>query len=126
MILADGTDTEKVIDSLKKRGYTYLGSGRNRDTYLSNNKKWVVKVPRNEAGYFNNFSESDVYCSRGFYYINPARCKLLGSLLVMEYVEPINVFKMKDYPRWADCVDGGQVGLSRSGKIVAYDFAIGD
>ena len=51
-----------------------------------------------------------------------ARCRLLdGDILIMEYLPKRN-FPWKDLPAWTKCIDCCQVGLSRSGKLKAYDY----
>jgi len=55
-----------------------------------------------------------------------APCRFLnekerGSILVMEYVEPIG-WGMPNTPDWAKYIDCGQVGTSRHGSVLAYDY----
>lgn len=99
--------------------FKYLGSGRNRTTYLLPSGKYVLKIPRNEAGVFDNADEEALSL-----YKTHARCrtiKLFGTLcLVMEYVEQASLDK--ELPTWCDFVDCRQVGYNRKGKLLAYDY----
>lgn len=53
-----------------------------------------------------------------------ARCRILkNGWLVMIYAEPI---PYDEQPDWAGLIDCGQVGRTSKGKIVAYDFALGE
>ncbi len=102
--------------------FIFLGEGRNRLVFLHGN--FVVKVPRNDYGCYDNEREADI--SRSFRHgnggIHYARCRLIpGSfILVMELVDL--VFKNPKENGWWDFVDCQQVGLTRFGKLVAYDF----
>jgi hypothetical protein len=99
---------------------TELGLGRNR--LVLRHGKYVIKIPRNLNGEVDNEWEARARLSS----IPTARCRLatLGGwrVLVMEYVEEPTDFSYKEYPNWCKYVDCAQVGWTRHGKLVAYDF----
>lgn len=101
----------------------YLGQGRNRIVYLLPSGKNVIKIPINEYGLYNNWDEATIFSRReDGCYIPLARCKMVKDTpyLIMEYVE-----QTKDpyVEPWTYSVDCSQVGYTRSGKLVAYDYA---
>lgn len=98
-----------------------LGEGRNRSVYLLPSGKYVLKVPKNEDGNRDNSLEAIRYRNRQDWQ-NLARCKMVPGtfLLVMEYVD-VNI-PSEEKPDWTKYVDGGQVGYTLKGKIVAYDY----
>ena len=111
----------RAVGSYYASRYELLGEGRNRATYRVS-ADWVVKVPRCEAGIFDNESESETYgCLGG----NLAACSVFYEeggipVLFMEYVEPVCLGASA--PSWVSFVDCGQVGYTRAGKLVAYDY----
>lgn len=104
-----------------------LGCGRLRAVFLLPGGRNVLKIPLNESGISANYSEAYRYKYRSknglrWNEINTfklARCRLLGCLLVMEYVKPGPI---DERPKWADFVDCQQVGLNRQNEWVAYDY----
>lgn len=109
----DGTPTYHL------RGHKFLGVGRNRIAFRRGDV--VVKVPSNSAGHMDNYLEAArwrPWSAMGE--AQYARCRLLrNGWLVMVYAEPMQI---ADMPDWADFVDCRQVGRTRQGKVVAYDF----
>lgn len=120
---------------LRKKGYTYCGSGWSRECFLSPNEQWVVKIPKNKQGIYCNKDEYSLWLSRER---NPsrfdprlARCKLMrDNLLVME---SLNIGDKKlidflsDYDNiqsnpWLHEIDRYQVGINRKGQMVAFDY----
>lgn len=101
----------------------HLGKGRHRITYLLPSGLNVLKVPINEAGRHANLCESTLFhFKRAPYPV--ARCAMLHGtgFLIMEYVEPVYRSQLTVVPAWADLVDCFQVGFTRKGKLVAYDY----
>lgn len=109
-------------------------SGRNRLTFFF--PTYVIKVPRNMSGNSDNEHESCMgkYAlknrknNRG---VPMARTRLMSNepiyIIAMERVEHLGwPGAEKHYngmtPDWIDFVDCGQVGLTRSGEVVAYDY----
>ena len=96
-----------------------IATGRNRAVYAHG--RFVVKVPLNDHGYGDNDLEAH-YSRRygrrpdpdGIVY---ARC----GWLVMERVNTRWVPR-EERPDWADWIDCGQVGRTKDGRFVAYDF----
>lgn len=99
--------------------WKHLGSGLTRQVWQREGSKYVVKVPLNENGYYDNLNEHDRYRS---YKSRPfAPCRMLkGGYLLMLYIEHVGFSKEAD---WTWGIDGGQVGLTPAGKLVAYDYA---
>ncbi len=98
-----------------------ISGGRNRITLLMG--KYVVKFPISPGGYGDNDWEGSI-C--GGEYIQYARTRLHyyhdTPIVFMEQVSPVKSFN--GLPDWCDFVDCCQVGYTRAGKLVAYDFGI--
>jgi hypothetical protein len=112
----DITDSAKPL--IKKYiNEDWLGYGRGRIAFKR--KDYVFKIPYNEYGLGFNYFEADTYKNnpRDIY----AKCRMFGSLLVMEYVEPVENMTA-DMPSWAWDTDMYQVGYTRAGKLVVYDY----
>lgn len=112
--------TRDLINQLKSNGWSYLSSGRNRIVFKKGER--VCKVARNLKGECDNHHESATYFKhKDKAEIKFAKCCLVGPLLVMEYVEECHTLG-KFLPRWTDFVDCGQVGYTKEGKLVVYDY----
>lgn len=111
----------------------FLSYGRHRIVFRHGN--YVVKVPLNEEGLYDNWRERNVWLNRSpRNYCKYARCRMWGIALVMQYATfpgPLSDDKgYKGYvsiltpgvPKWIYAVDCGQVGYNRFGEIVAYDY----
>lgn len=128
---------KRIIRKLKYLSFRYwfikhLSSGRNRDVYFLPGKKYIVKIPRNEDGMWDNATEHDWRHAKDAWsqtFRCNANCRMVpGSyLLVMEYVRPVDSDEIRamfgEVPDWVGCVDCGQVGLNRKGELKAYDYA---
>lgn len=105
-----------------QKPWIYLGSGRNRHTFQHGN--YVVKVPKNAQGTYDNEYEARQWKRYGRKE-HLARCRLLGNfpclLLVMELVEPVRE-EFDKLPPWTGYIDCRQVGYTLKGELVAYDF----
>jgi hypothetical protein len=103
-----------------KEHYVCLGKGRNRIVYRIT-ENYVVKVPLNWDGIEDNYHESSLAKKenqQGYF----ANCVMLGDmLLLMEYVEPTHK-SYSELPSWVGCIDCAQVGYTKDGRLVAYDF----
>lgn len=110
-------------------------SGRNRNTFVLNDRL-VVKLPRNFDGFTDNDWEGSVSntvesCDNPDYVQYP-KTKLVYvqeiPVVFMQYVLPltskeiINLFLVE--PDWVASVDCGQVGITRFGRLVAYDYGL--
>jgi len=114
----------------KKYGTPKLGTSR--VTYLS--KFVVFKIPISEDGFGMNDFEASLM---GFgeeqdpWYIPLAKSKHLPQcgmpIVVMEKVIPADnemiLSIMGTIPSFVNSVDMGQVGFTKSGKLVAFDYA---
>jgi hypothetical protein len=102
--------------------FEYLGSGRHRAVYRHGN--YVIKIPLSDYGISDNYYEATIYKEYGYDkgYIPYARCRLLGTILIMEYLEPVKSFD--NLPEWTMAVDCTQVGYNRHGKLLAYDYGL--
>jgi hypothetical protein len=106
--------------------FIFLGEGRGRLVYK--HKNWVIKIPKDDWGLGDNYHEatvSKIYKNRpngnGVYF---AKCKITPcGLLVMEYVDTTSI-NYKTLPEWTGFVDCNQVGLTKDGRLVAYDYGI--
>jgi len=116
---------EVAVDEAQKN-LKVLGEGRNRITFELNDR-FVLKVPLNEYGVLDNETEAKMYRNRSDGDIRLARCrKVLNSfglpLLVMERVD-IDSVESLELPHWVDFIDCSQVGYTKKGELVAYDYA---
>lgn len=128
-----------------KSRFLFIAQGRHRDTYLDlQNKRWVVKIPRDSEGAEANRQEAEFFGDAGrrpltkeladyrrdngpgrFVGAVYARCRLMKrDILVMELVKgALDIASNEDnYPSWAVRMDGGQVGYGRDGTLVCYDY----
>lgn len=113
----------ECLDLVKKyKGRKWLGFGRTRAVFRE--RGYVVKVPMNDSGVADNHHEAYLFQRYGKKdsFIPYARCRMVGMLLVMEYVE--HVGWRKTDPNWTGYVDCGQVGLNAKGQLLAYDFGL--
>lgn len=105
--------------------------GTKRATYISNSV--VFKLPVDIEGFRENDWEGSV-CGLNVgteYEIPIAKSRLIFRddipVVVMEKVEPLFLSQIKErfgeIPAFVSWVDMGQVGLTRQGKLVAYDYA---
>jgi hypothetical protein len=125
---------DRAIHEAKKL-YPYLGSGRHRSVYDLQDG-WVLKLPYCATGVRANEEEFDAYTKMiaagnvwGNYNPVYAQCSLLvfhGVLAVrMEKVE-VDIYGRQDMTReygWIASVDCGQVGWTKDGRLVAFDYS---
>lgn len=117
---------KKVLQSIRKKFREKygepIGLGTQRETFRW--KNWVFKVPINYGGINSNEYEHSVgkanpnapeYPTTKLFYIKQI------PILKMEYVEHMD-YRDPERPEWAGYFDGGQVGKTRKGKIVPYDY----
>lgn len=108
-------------------------SGRTRCTFMFG--RYVVKLPITHAGVGDNDWEGSV--SNGpdqneEEHVQYARTRMHYEdsipVLFMEYVEWARtaeiVARLGHEPDWVGCVDCGQVGFNRAGKLVAFDYGL--
>lgn len=136
--------------TMKRMNFLFMGEGCQRRTYLSPNKRFVLKFPHNRCGLDSNRREAQLYSQfkgkpdpgkAGAVY---APCRLIqDSILMMRAMMEIyggsdgcdqardRGVISGDYvhpnhtflPYWISSIDCGQVGILPDGRIVAYDFA---
>lgn len=136
---------DKVMSEMN---FVFLGQGRMRRTYLSPNKRYVIKFPyvidgitgnRNEAYSYSQYRNDPDPTKGGAIY---APCRLIQNCILMmrAMVETFGVTnaciesRSKDLipgeraakqdwlPPWISYIDCEQVGRLPDGRIVAYDF----
>jgi hypothetical protein len=112
--------------------YTF---GRNRGVFVMP-RNYVVKIPKNADGFtdndwegsVSNFDESDPNFdpddvqfarTRLFYY--PIENDFIP-ILFMEYVKQDTDWD--SHPDWVGSVDCGQVGYTKKGRLVAFDYGL--
>jgi hypothetical protein len=118
----------KISIILESFDFKYLGSGRHRFVFLSPNKRYVLKFPIDYDGLLANEEEEQVFKSSLTNLISDikyAPCRLISNtILMMRYVEDIFYSrKITELPIWVNEIDSCQVGLTKDGKLVAYDFS---
>ncbi len=121
----DDENLDKSINALIRRmmeKYEYLGCGRNRIVFALKSKNYVIKVPLNLAGNSDNSVEAKRGVDFG-YPVAKAKRVIIDDFCcaVMEYVEHADRFD-NELPDWTGFVDCGQVGFTKKGELVAYDF----
>lgn len=133
---------------MKDKGFTHLGNGRHRATFLSPNKKFVIKFPHNKYGLEANKKEASLWKKylgkpdeKGVCYL-PCRL-IMDTVILMEAVtesyggtvgcdtaresgavtgKDLYVKDGEGLPAWYIHVDCCQIGLRRNGKIGVYDY----
>lgn len=133
---------------MAEHSFTFVGQGRHRRTYLSPNKRYVLKFPHCREGLDANRSEAaiwkDYLGQPALDGTNFAPCRLIKDKILMmaamvevyggtegcEYARDIGAFEgedrdsyERDMPSWTREIDATQVGKLASGKLVAYDYA---
>ncbi len=109
-------------------------SGRNRNVFRLS-KRIVAKLPRSQAGVVDNLAEWQLSRERAIrrteqVQLPRVRMSMHGDIpvLFMEYVEPMTGCQIRQMfgaePGWLMDVDGGQVGSTKDGRLVAYDFGV--
>jgi hypothetical protein len=120
--------------ALERQGkMVFLGYGRHRVTW--GHGRYVYKLPMGGEGMQANQREAESFKLGRWHKAawlerlgiagtpQMARCRLLKTgVLVMEAVTPGTKWDAST-PDWARYVDCGQVGTTRKGKLVAYDYA---
>jgi len=101
----------------------FLGYGRTRMTFLDPGKDVVWKVPRSLYGVDDNLEEDtcpfnpEILPIRELFYIHDV------PVMMMEYVEYLpEDWCESDETRWVDAIDCMQVGYTKDGRLVTYDF----
>lgn len=107
-----------------------ISIGRNRCTFIF--RTYVVKLPRSYSGLSDNDWESSIsnIDELDTDEIQYARTRLaqVGDIpvLFMERVEYADWDTLRymygNSPAWVNCVDCGQVGFNRAGRLVAFDY----
>jgi hypothetical protein len=150
--LSIGYRKDYIRRIMKKRGFTFLGRGRHRLTYLSPNGRFVLKFPANPEGLAANLSENEIWHSslKELSNIDYAPCRLIKSAILMmaavvsSYGDTEGCDAARDtgklsgspraggdygdeleidLPDWVNDIDSYQVGHLPNGKLVAYDYA---
>ncbi len=104
-----------LITSIRSE-FEYIGCGRTRIVFVHNDR-FVIKVPKSIWGLTDNWHEASVCSNEHF-----CNAKLLHNvLLIMERVSEVNGIQL---PSWTYGIDCQQVGITRSGKLKAYDFGL--
>ena len=125
-IMACTTTTEELAISQILERFTAkygkpIDSGLDRIVFDAS--RWVIKVPRSSWCYGANYTEAS-YGHRSCKSDTLAICRLFHidsvPVLWMEKVEPVTSFS--NLPDWTNFIDCQQVGYTRKGKLVAYDY----
>lgn len=107
--------------------------GRNRLVFFS--KFSVIKIPTANDGCADNDWEGSVCggiarsreweSQEDANYPNTKLLEIDGLVCVMmERVEPVHFDNYNKVPDWVKGIDGGQVGFTKKGKLVAYDYGV--
>lgn len=108
----------------KSKRWKFLGEGSTRRAYLLPSGRRVIKLPLDCYGVEAN--EGEIRQSRQDITGRLARCRPFiykGQLCsIMQYVEPVKTEDRPTLPDWCYGIDCTQVGHTRKGKLVAYDW----
>ncbi len=148
----DVLDRPKIDAYMSERGFTFLGEGRSRRTYLSKNKRYVLKFHLDK---YTSANQNEAKTWRQFFgKTNPtygdclyAPCRLLdGKVLMMKAMVEVyggtngcvtarenglggaDAFKSSEerskLPEYISkwSVDSQQIGKMANGKYVIYDY----
>jgi hypothetical protein len=100
-------------------------TGRNRTTFIF--RTYVVKLPRNHGGLGDNDWEGSISNAEDSdpNDVQYARTRLVyvGEIPII-FMERVTHAYGERLPEWAMSVDCGQVGYTRSGRLVAYDYGL--
>ena len=122
------SDHEK-IDTIKEvldQKFKYIGEGTTRRVYEFDNN-YVLKCPLHPSAVDCNIGEQSIYDEESFYNDRYCHCETIifhgVPLLLMEKVTPYEIesdFTWDD--DWRLDITDAQVGLTKDGKIKAFDF----
>jgi hypothetical protein len=117
----------KIEEILRAKGWIYIGSGKDRRVWKKRNV--VLKIAYTESGVLANKQEDYVFHNFKNDEIRYAPCRLVSdNILMMTAVSPLDEddldpVQLSRMPKWAfDLMDGPQVGISKDGRILAYDY----
>lgn len=111
---------EKAVRAAKSIYGEPIGIGRHRIVFQD--KDWVIKVPISASGVKACLEEIKTKDNRhAISYKDKMSKKLNLPIVRMEYVQHIGPQK---HLRWTYNVDGGQIGITKDGRIVAYDWEL--
>jgi len=113
-------DFKKLKAEFVKRFGEPLGQGRHRVVFRMT-KDWVLKVPTRHSGLAANCDELSFQADG--YAITEEEAALSEEfgipIVKMEYVTHVG---WSEKPDWTWSIDGGQVGHTNDGRLVAYDW----
>lgn len=105
-----------------------VDEGRNRSAMVFHN--YVVKVPKNFSGIIDNGYEmcaTDEHFARTRSFVVRTKSWTVP-ILFMERVFPATdeeiIERLGKLPEWVSKIEKHQVGFSKNGKLLAYDFGI--
>ncbi|WP_461515582.1 hypothetical protein [Ralstonia sp. 121560039-2] len=110
-------------------------AGRTRNVFQLRDG-YVVKLPKNFLGIKDNDWEGSVLNAPGSvgseWHVQYPRTRMATfdevPVVFMEFVKPLSsqevVSRFGHEPEWVMSVDGGQVGVNRAGRLVAYDYGV--
>lgn len=115
--------SQAALQDMEARFGPPLGEGRHRAVFYDREAGEVIKVPIERSGIDANFYEldlQDIILARTE--LDPSSTEYGIPLLRMEYVEPIPCTDHKGLPGWTLSIDCQQVGYTKDGRLVAYDW----
>ena len=131
------TDILKCIHKKYANKAVAFYGGRTRNVF-DLGKGYVVKIPCSPGGEGDNDWEGSIFNGEdrddlcAVQYPDRKRLVYVGKykipILFMELVMPLTgdkIIKLFGYePDWVRSVDGGQVGVNKHGRLVAYDYGL--
>lgn len=118
--------SNQIISILKKK--FDFEKGRHRVVFFDRKNNEVIKIPISDSGIAANFQELD-YQDDNLAITNldeKLSIKYHIPIIRMEYVKPISMEDLEEkegkIPGWVYSIDSAQVGYTKDGRLVAYDW----
>lgn len=114
----------RLLSAELQERYGEPEEGRHRRVYFDRENHEVIKVPFHESGISANYEELDtqgpIYARTSLDEELTAKYKI--PVLRMEEVDVSLHYLNPDLPGWVDTIDCRQVGYTKDGRLVAFDW----
>jgi hypothetical protein len=145
----EGVDFGKSLKTLSLDGFDcpisvlfnlytyYLAKGKDcfcgRTRNVIDLGSWVVKLPKTEVGILDNLQEHDtgsyfrIVNMKNLDIVQYPKTRLVAiakyKYIPILFMEKVTLIKdTYNLPNWVDQIDGRQVGYTKDGRLVAYDY----
>ena len=110
-------------EKIKSKGWIFVDHGKDRRVWKKKNV--VLKIAYTESGVAANLQEDLIYHNHKNDHYAPCRLiqdnvLMMVAVLPLDDLDPVQGSRIPD---WAyELNDGPQVGMTKSGKVLAYDY----